>query len=150
MENLTLSWGRWPQERALEAEQALGCLLNPWECWNAPGSSPSWDLPDKHVEHGNSHLRPRMWPGKQNVITQPPPPTPPCYQEPQSTERRAEERDRGRWEFPQCPSHAKGRPNQQQPCHGPGKLLNLARPHSLPLENGRKNGEHLSRLSGSH
>ena len=31
-----------------------------------------WDLPDKHLEHGNSLIRPRMWPGKQKVIAQPP------------------------------------------------------------------------------
>lgn len=46
--------GTMAQEKALEAEQALGCLLNPWECWNAPGPSPGWDLPDRHLKHGDS------------------------------------------------------------------------------------------------
>lgn len=54
-------------ERALEPERALGCLQNPCECWNAPGPSPTWGLSEKCLKHGNSHVRPRMWPGHHPV-----------------------------------------------------------------------------------
>lgn len=73
MRNLDFILEMTVQERTLEAEQALRCLLNPWECWNALGLSPAWDLPEKHLKPGNSLIRPRIWPGKQNGIMQPPP-----------------------------------------------------------------------------